>query len=283
MKSELPLEIEKKFLIKMPDLEWIKKNTDCTVANIFQTYLGFKKDGYGDRVRKMIINNQTKYYHTSKKSLTDMTRIELENEISEEATLSQSQAPEQNETQQEVAVARPNRADYDLNTTEGRENYIWQRLRSAGFSEVQVAAILGNMYVENTTLKLSLEEAGNNIGYGLIQWSFGRRTNLENFAKETGRSVNDIDVQLEFFIHEYNTDGWGAHTSKHAEFRTTESVRRAAYLFCWGFERPNEKYAHEARREEKAVEMYNKHNTVGQKIAKGTINNRTLSFLLQIT
>ena len=87
MKSELPLEIEKKFLIKMPDLEWIKKNTDCTVANIFQTYLGFKKDGYGDRVRKMIINNQTKYYHTSKKSLTDMTRIELENEISEEEYL----------------------------------------------------------------------------------------------------------------------------------------------------------------------------------------------------
>ena len=186
-----------------------------------------------------------------------------DNEISEEAVESTSQAPEQTETI-EVVDAKPNKADYDLNTTVGRENYIWNRLVFEGFSEIQVAGILGNMYAENSTLKLSLQEAGNNIGYGLIQWSFGRRTNLEKFAKNSGRQVNDIDVHLEFFIHEYNTDGWGAHTLKHAEFRTTESVRRAAYLFCWGFERPNKKVAHEELREQKAVDMYNKHNKLGQ-------------------
>ena len=86
-KKELPLEIEKKFLIKMPDLEWIKKNTNCQVAEISQTYLGFKRKGYGDRVRKMTINGITKYFYTSKKSLTDMTRIELEKEISEKEYL----------------------------------------------------------------------------------------------------------------------------------------------------------------------------------------------------
>lgn len=192
---------------------------------------------------------------------TNEEEITDNNEISEEATLSQSQAPEQNETEknEEVVVSRPNKVNYDLSTTRGRENYIWDRLTIAGFSNVQVAGILGNMYVENSTLKLSLEEAGNNIGYGLIQWSFGRRDNLVKYARDTGRSVNDIDVQLEFFIHEYNTDGWGAHTAKHAEFRTTEDVRRAAELFCWGFERPNAKYAHESRREDKAVEVYDRH------------------------
>lgn len=80
--KELPLEIEKKLLIKMPDLEWIEKNTNVKVAKISQTYLGLKKDGFGERVRKMTINNVTKYYHTSKKSLSNMTRIEIENEIS---------------------------------------------------------------------------------------------------------------------------------------------------------------------------------------------------------
>lgn len=80
--KELPLEIEKKFLIRMPDLRWIEKNTDVKIAKISQTYLGLKKDGFGDRVRKMTINNVTKYYHTSKKSLSNMTRIEIENEIS---------------------------------------------------------------------------------------------------------------------------------------------------------------------------------------------------------
>ena len=87
MEKDLPLEIEKKFLIKMPDLEWIKKNTNCKIAEIFQTYLGFKKNGYGDRVRKMTINGETKYFYTSKKSLSDMTRIELEREIPEKEYL----------------------------------------------------------------------------------------------------------------------------------------------------------------------------------------------------
>ena len=82
--KQLPLEIEKKFLIRKPDLKWIVENTDVKVAKIAQTYLGLKKDGFGERVRKMTINNITKYYHTSKKSLSNMTRIEIENEISRE-------------------------------------------------------------------------------------------------------------------------------------------------------------------------------------------------------
>ncbi len=84
MKEKMPLEIEKKFLIRMPDLKWIMENTDVTVAQITQTYLGKKKDGFGDRVRKMTIDGQTKYYYTSKKSISNMSRIEIEKEISKE-------------------------------------------------------------------------------------------------------------------------------------------------------------------------------------------------------
>lgn len=82
MNKNMPLEIEKKFLIKMPDLRWIEKNTNCKTAQITQTYLGFKKNGFGDRVRRMTIDGKTKFFHTSKKSLSDMTRIEIEKEIS---------------------------------------------------------------------------------------------------------------------------------------------------------------------------------------------------------
>ncbi len=82
--ENMPLEIEKKFLIKMPDLEWIRKNTNCQIAEISQTYLGLKQNGFGDRVRKMTISGRTKFFHTSKKSISDMTRIEIEREISED-------------------------------------------------------------------------------------------------------------------------------------------------------------------------------------------------------
>ena len=81
MSKNAPMEIEKKFLIKMPDLEWIKANTKVDIAEISQTYLGMKDNGFGDRVRKMTIDGNTKYYHTSKKSISNMSRIEIEKEI----------------------------------------------------------------------------------------------------------------------------------------------------------------------------------------------------------
>lgn len=84
MVEKMPLEIEKKFLIKMPDLEWIKANTKVKIAEISQTYLGMKDDGFGDRVRMMTVEGKTKYFHTSKKSISNMSRIEIEKEIKKE-------------------------------------------------------------------------------------------------------------------------------------------------------------------------------------------------------
>ncbi len=78
----MALEIERKFLIEMPDLKWIRENTNCKVAHIIQTYLGKNSSGFGNRVRAMKIDGKTKYYHTAKKSISGITRIELEREIS---------------------------------------------------------------------------------------------------------------------------------------------------------------------------------------------------------
>ena len=77
----MALEIERKFLIEMPDLKWIVENTECKIAYIVQTYLGKNESGFGNRVRRMKIGDEVKYYHTAKKSISDMTRIELEKEI----------------------------------------------------------------------------------------------------------------------------------------------------------------------------------------------------------
>ena len=77
----MALEIERKFLIEKPNLEWIKNNTDCEVLEIVQTYLGRNSEGFGNRVREIKINGVKKYFHTAKKSLSGITRIELEKEI----------------------------------------------------------------------------------------------------------------------------------------------------------------------------------------------------------
>ncbi|MBQ3054076.1 MAG: hypothetical protein IJC89_04140 [Clostridia bacterium] len=71
------LEIERKFLIKMPDIQRLEKMNNCSKSNITQIYL---KGDLG-RIRKRIFGEQSVYYHTRKKRLSNTTRIEIERKI----------------------------------------------------------------------------------------------------------------------------------------------------------------------------------------------------------
>lgn len=79
---------------------------------------------------------------------------------------------------------------------------IYKQLVSYKFNRGQIAAIMGNMYGESN-FKPDIEES-NSIGYGLAQWSFGRRTNLEAYAKSKGVAVSDPTIQIEWLNKEYN-------------------------------------------------------------------------------
>ncbi len=73
----MALEIERKFLIEMPDLNWIVENTECKIAYIVQTYLGKNESGFGNRVRRMKVDNEVKYYHTAKKSVSGIFPLSM--------------------------------------------------------------------------------------------------------------------------------------------------------------------------------------------------------------
>ncbi len=62
-----------------------------------------------------------------------------------------------------------------------------------------------------------------------------------------------------FLVHEYNTTGWGSHTSKHSTFKNTENLEEAVNAFCDGFERPNAKYARKSQRLSFAQEAWNRY------------------------
>lgn len=73
------IEIERKFLIKMPDEEFLMGLDGCAVAHITQTYI------LGNaRIRKWRENGKEIYIKTSKKKISEMSRIEEESEISKE-------------------------------------------------------------------------------------------------------------------------------------------------------------------------------------------------------
>lgn len=79
---------------------------------------------------------------------------------------------------------------------------IWDGLLQWGFSEIQAAAVLGNMASESS---FSLDVV-NSIGCsGLCQWKDGRLTNLKNLAKTIGCEWTDAIPQIIYACMELDT------------------------------------------------------------------------------
>lgn len=128
-----------------------------------------------------------------------------------------------------------NMADINLEGNDNAEK-IWNFLKSKGFTDEQVAGIMGSLWGESNHFNPDLNEEGNGIGYGIAQWSFGRRTNLENYAKEQGKPISDLGVQLNFLWYELETSQSAA---KNAVI-SSNSVLEATTAWTLQFERPRE-------------------------------------------
>lgn len=82
-----PLEIEYKYLIKMPDLKLIAAQRKFRQKELTQLYIELPPHS-GEfqnrcRIRKSTENGTVKYVKTFKKDISGITRLELEEEISE--------------------------------------------------------------------------------------------------------------------------------------------------------------------------------------------------------
>ncbi|MBQ4339863.1 MAG: AAA family ATPase [Firmicutes bacterium] len=78
-----PLEIERKFLIEYPDMNWLENYPLCKKAEIIQTYLNSNSDDE-IRVRQRGLDGNYSYSHTLKKKVNDKKRIELEFRLSKD-------------------------------------------------------------------------------------------------------------------------------------------------------------------------------------------------------
>ena len=108
------------------------------------------------------------------------------------------------------------------------EEKIWKFLKSKGFTDFGVAGLMGNLYAESGLSPINLQnsyekklnftdqsytQAVDNgsytnfvkdaAGYGLAQWTYwSRKQNLLNYAQSVGKSIGDLDMQLEFLCKE---------------------------------------------------------------------------------
>lgn len=85
MGANLPLEIERKFLIKTPDVAVLEKQPLYMKIEMEQAYLREQQSTAGMRIRKSTLNGKTTYKKTYKKRITSVTCVELEDDISEQS------------------------------------------------------------------------------------------------------------------------------------------------------------------------------------------------------
>lgn len=78
---------------------------------------------------------------------------------------------------------------------------VWWAVINAGYSKEAAAGVLGNIEAESG-FDASIIEGGTGIGFGLCQWSYGRRTQLEAYAESKGVDPSDVNTQIEFLIGE---------------------------------------------------------------------------------
>lgn len=84
--KDILYEIERKFLIEYPDVNWLENSPDCSRSEIVQTYLKSENDDEV-RVRRRFADDKASYCKTVKRKVSDVTRIEIENSLSEEEYL----------------------------------------------------------------------------------------------------------------------------------------------------------------------------------------------------
>ena len=151
---------------------------------------------------------------------------------------------------------------------------VWFGLINAGYSKIAAAAVMGN--IENESgFRADAIEGGTGIGLGLCQWSFGRRTNLENYIASKGTDSSNVDVQVEFLLGELNPSGgadgyasfqmsgvsssaYDGNSYTYNDWKDATDIDRATVAFMGLFERPsyNSSINHMEKRKQDARKYY---------------------------
>lgn len=166
------------------------------------------------------------------------------------------------------------------------EERIWNFLKDKGLNDCGIAGLMGNLQAEsglrpdnlqNTfafKLKMSDSEytkavdngtytkfSNDSAGYGLAQWTWWtRKRNLYNYAKQTKKSIGDLEMQLEFLFEELSKD----YKSVLKVLMNAKTVLEASNAVLFYYEAPADQgTAVQATRALYAQKFYNKYAAVG--------------------
>ena len=133
------------------------------------------------------------------------------------------------------------------------EEFIWNFIQSKTKNEYGTAAIMGNLMAESSLnprcvtgvkdpeyiCKADNEEidfAHDGHAFGLVQWCYyTRKGGLQGYAKQIGRSVGDLQMQLEYLVKEMSQD----YKSVWSAVTTSKSIRGISDTVMLKYEKPS--------------------------------------------
>lgn len=141
---------------------------------------------------------------------------------------------------------------------------VWNFLSSKGINDKVTSSIMGNIYAESG-FDPNMVEVGSGIGFGLCQWSFERRTQLEAYGTSLQHQLNFLwselsgeDLSITGANFQWiNKPNYISHTNFMEGNGSIEELT-AGFCFCW--ERPDESVAHLDVRIEHAYIYYERFN-----------------------
>ena len=194
-------------------------------------------------------------------------------------------------------------------TGKTNEEKIWNYLVGKGLSKAGAAGLMGNLNAESALNPQNLQNSyekklgytdesytaavdsgsyGNFVhdsaGYGLAQWTYwSRKENMLAFARAAGKSIGDLEMQLDFLFKELSEGYKGVLNT----LKTTGSVRAASDSVLLNFERPaDQSEAVKTKRAAYGQSYYNKYaGAVSAQPGNGgkTMSNSSLVTYTKIT
>jgi len=176
------------------------------------------------------------------------------------------------------------------------EKQIWVYLKAQGMTDAGAAGLMGNLYAESRLLPNNLQNsyqgklgmadaeytemvdhgtysnfANDRAGYGLCQWTYwSRKQALLDYARATGRSIGDLEMQLSFLMQELST----SYKAVLNILKTAVSVRSASDAVLLQFERPaDQSEATKARRAGFGQKYFDKYAKKGGNGSMGFSNS----------
>ena len=126
-----------------------------------------------------------------------------------EERIAEEEAPVEPMQQQVQALNKGNQVKKKIRPSQDQiiknQNNVRRKLKNLGYRKEAIAGIMGNIYGENDTFDYRRieDKKGKNKGYGLFQFTGGRKKAYENYLREMKKS-DSIDSQLEYMTDTIN-------------------------------------------------------------------------------